>query len=142
MVLLSQHAHTHFSLSPRLLSFCSARAQSAHTHISLSASAQFMFSACTVRTHTSLSLHLLSLCSARAQSAHTHLSLCICSVYVQRAHRHTSLSLHLRSFCSRQRRAELYSVKHRYLLLASLILYASIAKITAQLLSLSYEYFN
>ncbi len=40
-VMLSQHAHTPLSLSPCLLSFCSARA---HTSLSLSASAQFLFS--------------------------------------------------------------------------------------------------
>ncbi len=70
-------ARTHISLSPRLLSFCSARA---HTSLSLSASAQFLFSA---RTHASLSL-----------------SLRVFSVSVQHARTPLSLSLHLLSFCS------------------------------------------
>ncbi len=71
---------THLSLSPRLLSFCSACAHThtplsihicsvsvqrvhTHTHLSLSTSAQFLFSVCT-HTHTSLYPHLLSFCSA------------------------------------------------------------------------------
>ncbi len=97
-----------------------------------------MFSA---RTHLSLSLflslRLLSFCSARA---HTSLSLCICSVYVQRAHTHIFLSLHLLSLCSVRGREEqsLIRLNTDIMLLASLILHASIAKIPAQLLSLFY----
>ncbi len=60
---------------------------------------------------------------------------------------HTSFSLSLSlslSFCasalfSERRRGAALSVKHRYYV-ASLILHASIAEITAQLLSLSYVY--
>ncbi len=95
--------------------------------LSLCASAQFLFSAC---THTSLSL---SLCASALFSARTHLflswslslslSLCVCSVSLQRE--------------SEEQRFN--SVKHRYYV-ASLILHASIAEITAQLLSLSYVY--
>ncbi len=70
------------SLSPRLLSFCSAR------------------------THIFLSLHLLSLCSARGRKEQS-----------------------------------LIKLNTDIMLLASLILHASIAKITAHLLSLSYGYF-
>ncbi len=73
------------------------------------------------RAHLSLSLSLRLLCSARA-----HLSL--------------SLSLSLRLLSARQREEQRFnSVKHRYYV-ASLILHASIAEITAQLLSLSYVY--
>ncbi len=82
---LKKCAHTSLSLSPRLLSFCTAHT-SLSLSLSLSASEQFLFSML-------------------------------------------------------QRRAELNSVKNPYLLLASLILHASIAKITAELLSLSYGYF-
>ncbi len=84
--LFSARTHISLSLSPRLLSFCSARA---HTSLSLSASAQFLFS---VRTHISLSPRLLSFCSARAHislSLSPHL-LSFCSA---RAHTHLSLSL-------------------------------------------------
>ncbi len=105
------------------------------------------------RAHTSLSR---SLCVCSVQRAHLSLFLCVCSV--QRAH--TSLSLSLRLLCSarahlslslslslalrllstRQREEQRFnSVKHRYYV-ASLILHASIAEITAQLLSLSYVY--
>ncbi len=76
---------------------------------------------CSARTPLSLSLRLL--CSARA-----HLSLSL------------SLSLALRLLSARQREEQRFnSVKHRYYV-ASLILHASIAEITAQLLSLSYVY--
>ncbi len=71
------------------------------------------------RTHLSVSLSLRLLCSARA---------------------HLSLSLSLRLLSARQREEQRFnSVKHRYYV-ASLILHASIAEITAQLLSLSYVY--
>ncbi len=66
---------------------------------------------------------------SRSPSARTHpslslsLSLCICSVSLQRAAEEQRFN----------------SVKHRYYV-ASLILHASIAEITAQLLSLSYVY--
>ncbi len=51
-----------------------------------------------------------------------------------------SLSLALRLLSARQREEQRFnSVKHRYYV-ASLILHASIAAITAQLLSLSYVY--
>ncbi len=138
-----QRAHTPLSLSLRLL--CSAR-----THTSLSLSASALFSAhthlslslcvCSVqRAHTPLSL---SLCVCSVQRAHTplslslSLSLCVCSV--QRAR--TPLSLSLRLLSARQREEQRFnSVKHRYYV-ASLILHASIAEITAQLLSLSYVY--
>ncbi len=89
------------------------------------------------RAHLSLSLSLsLSPLSLSLSS----LSLCVCSV--QRAH--TSLSLSLSLSASAQRTAgreeqRFNSVKHRYYV-ASLILHASIAEITAQLLSLSYVY--
>ncbi len=64
----------------------------------------------------------MSACSAR-----THLSLAL------------SLSLSLRLLSAAERGAGFNSVKHRYYV-ASLILHASIAEITAQLLSLSYVY--
>ncbi len=103
------------------------------------------------RTHLSLSLSLRLLCSARAHLS-LSLSLCVCSV--QRAH--LSLSLSMRLLCSARAHLSLFlslcvcsahgreeqrfnSVKHRYYV-ASLILHASIAEITAQLLSLSYVY--
>ncbi len=77
------------------------------------------------RAHTSLSLSL-SLRLICSERAHTSLSLSL------------SLSLHLLS--ARQREKQRFnSVKHRYYV-ASLILHASIAEITAQLLSLSYVY--
>ncbi len=69
--------------------------------------------------------------------AHTPLSLCVCSA---RTHLSLSLSLALRLLSARQREEQRFnSVKHRYYV-ASLILHASIAEITAQLLSLSYVY--
>ncbi len=155
-VLLSQHAHTplslslrlsaqflfskrtHISLSPRLLSFGSA---SAHTSFSLSASAQFRFS---VRTHIFLSL---CICSVSVQRAHTHLSLSLSAsaqfLFSERTHISLSLSLHLLRFCSVRGREEqsLIQLNTDIMLLASLILHASIAKITAQQLSLPYGYF-
>ncbi len=77
------------------------------------------------RAHTSLSLSL-SLSASDLFRARTHLSVSL------------SLSLHLLS--ARQREKQRFnSVKHRYYV-ASLILHASIAEITAQLLSLSYVY--
>ncbi len=92
--------------------------------------------------------HLYCRASARSCSpsarAHTSLSrsLCVCSV--QRAHTSLSLSLFLslslRLLSARQIEEQRFnSVKHRYYV-ASLILHASIAEITAQLLSLSYVY--
>ncbi len=114
---VSLPARAHLSLSLRLLSF----SPSARTHLSLSlsASAQFL----SQRAHTPLSL------SASAQ------------FLSQRAHTPLSLSLRLLSFSSARGREEqrFNSVKHRYYV-ASLILHASIAEITAQLLSLSYVY--
>ncbi len=110
-------AHLSLSLSVRLL--CSARA-----HLSLSLSVwSALFSTCTPLSH-SLSVRLLC-------SAHARLSLSLS----------LSLSLHLLSFSSAFGREEqrFNSVKHRYYV-ASLILHASIAEITAQLLSLSYVY--
>ncbi len=76
------------------------------------------------RTHLSLSFSL-------------SLSLCVCSA---RTHLSLSLSLSL-CVCSARGREEqrFNSVKHRHYV-ASLILHASIAEITAQLLSLSYVY--
>ncbi len=79
-------------------------------------------------------------------SARTHLSVSLslslffCLVSLP-ARAHTSLSLRLFSFCTARGREEqrFNSVKHRYYV-ASLILHASIAEITAQLLSLSYVY--
>ncbi len=52
---------------------------------------------------------------------------------------HTSLSLSASALFNARRRGAALSVKHRYYV-ASLILHASIANITAQLLSLSYVY--
>ncbi len=85
-------------------------------------------------THISLSLSLSLSLRLSAQflfSARTHISLSL------------SLSLHLLSFCLARGREEqsLIQLNTGIMLLASLILHASIAKITAQLLSLSYGYF-
>ncbi len=104
--------------------------------LSLSASAQFPFHV----AHTPLSLRLLSFPSM----SRTHLSLSASAQLLsQRAHTPLSLSLSLRllSFSSAIGREEqrFNSVKHRYYV-ASLILHASIAEITAQLWSLSYVY--
>ncbi len=78
------------------------------------------------RAHTSLSSLSLSL----------SLSLSASALFSAR----TPLSLSLRLLSARQREEQRFnSVKHRYYV-ASLILHASIAEITAQLLSLSYVY--
>ncbi len=78
-------------------------------------------------------------CSPSAR-AHLSLSLSLCVCSVQRARTSLSLSLSLRLLSARQREEQRFnSVKHRYYV-ASLILHASIAEITAQLLSLSYVY--
>ncbi len=80
--------------------------------------------------------------SCSPSSAHTrcvtHLSLFSLSRLLCSARAHLSLALRLLS--ARQREEQRFnSVKHRYYV-ASLILHASIAEITAQLLSLSYVY--
>ncbi len=81
-----------------------------------------------VRAHTPLSLLSLSLSASALFSTRTPLSLSL------------SLSLVLRLLSVRQREEQRFnSVKHRYYV-ASLILHASIAEITAQLSSLSYVY--
>ncbi len=87
------------------------------------------------RTHLSLSLSACLLCSARAHlSLSLSLSLSASVLFSAR----TPLSLSLRLLSARQREEQRFnSVKHRYYV-ASLILHASIAEITAQLLSLSY----
>ncbi len=99
------------------------------------------------RAHTSLSLSLCVCLVSLPARAHTSLSLslslslCVCLVSLP-ARAHTSLSLCIwLSFCTARGREEqrFNSVKHRYYV-ASLILHASIAEITAQLLSLSYVY--
>ncbi len=103
------------------LSLCVCSVQRAHTSLSLSLSLRLL---CSARAHLSLSLFL-------------SLSLCVCSA---RAHLSLFLSLSLRLLSARQREEQRFnSVKHRYYV-ASLILHASIAEITAQLLSLSYVY--
>ncbi len=80
---------------------------------------------CSPSARTPLSL---ALSASALFSAHTSLSLSL------------SLSLALRLLSARQREEQRFnSVKHRYYV-ASLILHASIAEITAQLLSLSYVY--
>ncbi len=67
---------------------------------------------------------------------HLSLSLCVSALFSAL----TPLSLALRLLSARQREEQRFnSVKHRYYV-ASLILHASIAEITAQLLSLSYVY--
>ncbi len=106
----------------------------AHTSLSLSLSLRLLsFSPSARRTHTSfslsLSLRLLSF-SPSARRTHTSFSLSL------------SLSLSASAQFLSQRAAEeqrFNSVKHRYYV-ASLILHSSIAKITAQLLSLFYVY--
>ncbi len=81
------------------------------------------------RAHTPLSL---ALSASALFSARTPLSLSLSLSF--------SLSLSLRLLSARQREEQRFnSVKHRYYV-ASLILHASIAEITAQLLSLSYVY--
>ncbi len=75
-----------------------------------------------------------------SQRAHTPLSLSASALFSARTHRSLSLSLSLRLLSARQRDEQRFnSVRHRYYV-ASLILHASIAEITAQLLSLSYVY--
>ncbi len=114
-VLLPQRAHKHLylslSVSVSLLSFCSA--------------------------HTSLSLRV---CSVSAQ--HTHLSLSASAQFLFSTRTQISLSVCLLSFCLACGREEqsLIQLNTDIMLLASLILHASAAKITAQLLSLSYGY--
>ncbi len=100
---------------------------------------------CSPSARTQLSLCVRLLCSAHAHTALSlslSLSLCASAQFLSlRAHTPLSLSLCVYSV-SLQRAAEeqhFNSVKHRYYV-ASLILHASIAKITAQLLSLSYVY--
>ncbi len=113
--------------------YCCARScfPSTRTHLSLCLSAPFLFS---TGTHISLSPRLLR--------KRTHISL---SPRLLRKRTHISLSLspHMLSFCSTRGREEqsLIQLKTDIMLLASLSLHASIAKITAQLLSLSYGYF-
>ncbi len=85
--------------------------------------------------------HRYCCASARScsPSARTHLSLSLSASALFSAR--TPLSLSLSASAQRAQREEqrFNSVKHRYYV-ASLILHASIAKITAQLLSLSYVY--
>ncbi len=115
--------------------------KSTHTYF-LSTAVRARGLALPARAHTPLSLRLLSF----SPSACTHLSLspslsASAQFLSQRAHLSLSLSLCVCSV-SLQRAAEeqrFNSVKHRYYV-ASLILHASIAEITAQLLSLSYVY--
>ncbi len=118
--LLSQRAHTPLSLS---LCVCSVSLP-ARTHLSLSLCVYSVSLPARAHTSLSLSVRLLSFSpSARTPlSLSLSLSLCVCSVSLQRAAERNSAS-----------------VKHRYDV-ASLILHASIAEITAQLLSLSYVY--
>ncbi len=122
--------------------YCRASARSCspsarYTPLSLALSASALFSA-----HTPLSLSLSALlCSARA---HLSLSSLLALRLLCSARAHISLSLFLSlslCVCSARSREEqrFNSVKHRYYV-ASLILHASIAEITAQLLSLSYVY--
>ncbi len=129
--------------------YCRASARScspsARTHLSLSASAQFL----SQHAHTPLSLSLsLCVCSVSLLArAHTSLSLCVSALFSARTPLSLSLSFSLslsRSLSAlssaRGREEQRFnSVKHRYYV-ASLILHASIAEITAQLLSLSYVY--
>ncbi len=80
------------------------------------------------------------MCVCSVQRAHTSLSLCASALFSARTPLSLSLSLSLRLLRARQREEQRFnSVKHRYYV-ASLILHASIAEITAQLLSLSYVY--
>ncbi len=76
---------------------------------------------------------------------HTHISLRLSAQFLfsARTSLSLSLSLHLLSFCSARGREKrsLIQLNTDIMLLASLILHASIAKITEQLLSLSYGYF-
>ncbi len=78
-------------------------------------------------------------CSPSART-HLSLSLSLSASALFSARTPLSLSLSLRLLSARQREEQRFnSVKHRYYV-ASLILHASIAEITAQLLSLSYVY--
>ncbi len=128
----------HLSLS---LSLCVCSVLSARAHpLSLSLCVCSVSLPCRAHTSLSLSLRLLSFPSM----SRTHLSLSASAQLLsQRAHTPLSLSLSLRllSFSSAIGREEqrFNSVKHRYYV-ASLILHASIAEITAQLWSLSYVY--
>ncbi len=91
-----------------------------------------------MRTHLSVS-HAFSL---RLLSARTHLSVSLSLRLICSARTHLSVShaFSLRLLSARQREKQRFnSVEHRYYV-ASLILHASIAEITAQLLSLSYVY--
>ncbi len=113
----------------------------ARTHLSLSLSLSVRLLCFSARTPFS---HSLSLCVCSDQRAHTSLSLSLslcASALLFSAHTPLSLSLRLLSFSSASGREEqrFNSVKHRYYV-ASLILHASVAEITAQLLSLSYVY--
>ncbi len=73
-----------------------------------------------------------------SQRAHTPLSLSLSASAPFSARTSLSFSLSLRLLSARQREEQRFnSVKHRYYV-ASLLLHASIAEITAQLLSLSY----
>ncbi len=85
------------------------------------------------RAHTSLSLRLL--CSARA---HLSLSLSASALFSARTPLSLSLSLCVCSARGRERSSALIQLNRYYV--ASLILHASRAEITAQLLSLSYVY--
>ncbi len=164
-----QHAHTHLSLRvcsvsvqrmrTHLFFSLSASAQflfSMRTHISLSVSAQFLFSACAHLSPLSLlfsasaqfsvqhapqrPLSLSASASVSVQHVHTHLSLSASDQFSFQRNAHTSLSslsLSLR-VCSVSVQ---FSLNTDIMLLASLILLAIIAKITAHLLSLPYWYF-
>ncbi len=104
---------------------------SASTHLSLSLSLCVCLVSLPARAHTSLSLSLSLSLSASASASAQFLS--------QRAHTPLSLSASAQYLFSKRRRGAALSVKHRYYV-ASLILQASTAEITAQLLSLSYVY--
>ncbi len=124
------------------LSVCVCSVQRARTSLSLSLSASALFS---VRTPLSLSLSrsASALFSARAPLS-LSLSLSASALFSARTPLSLSLSLSLslalRLLSARQREEQRFnSVKHRYYV-ASLILHASRAEITAQLLSLSYVY--
>ncbi len=89
------------------------------------------------RTRSCFSQHAQSPLSL---SLYLSLSICLLSFCSSRAHTHLSRSLHLLSFCSAHGREE-QSLIQLNTDISSLILHASIAKITAQLLSLSYGCF-
>ncbi len=100
---------------------------------------------CSPSACTNLSLSLsLSLCVCSVQRARTSLSLSASALFSARTPLFLSLSfslsLSLRLLSARQREEQRFnSVEHGYYV-ASLILHASIAEITAQLLSLFYVY--